>query len=78
MAEVSLESTRKTSALDELEVGYFELFRNNPTYTRFWLSFLISFPVSARCAVCYTKGMSGASIAVIVIIASFRLSSTIV
>jgi len=35
------------------------------------LSFLISFPVSARCAVCYTKGMSGASIAVIVIIASF-------
>jgi len=28
-------------------------------------------PVFARCAVCYTKGLSGASIAVIVIISSF-------
>ena len=38
------------------------------------ISFLIIFcmPVSAfaRCAVCYTKGLSGASIAVIVIILS--------
>ena len=30
----------------------------------------ISPPVFARCAVCYTKGLSGASIAVIVIIFS--------
>ena len=30
----------------------------------------ISPPVFARCAVCYTKGLSGASIAVIVIILS--------
>ena len=30
-------------------------------------------PVFARCAVCYTKGLSGASIAVIVIISSFTL-----
>ena len=30
----------------------------------------ISLPVFARCAVCYTKGLSGASIAVIVIISS--------
>ena len=31
----------------------------------------ISMPLSARCAICYTKGLSGASIAVIVIISSF-------
>ena len=30
-----------------------------------------SMPLSARCAICYTKGLSGASIAVIVIISSF-------
>ena len=30
-------------------------------------------PAFARCAVCYTKGLSGASIAVIVIISSFTL-----
>jgi hypothetical protein len=30
----------------------------------------ISLPAFARCAVCYTKGLSGASIAVIVIIFS--------
>ena len=30
----------------------------------------VSLPVFARCAVCYTKGLSGASIAVIVIILS--------
>ena len=28
-------------------------------------------PAFARCAVCYTKGLSGASIAVIVIVSSF-------
>jgi len=33
--------------------------------------FFISMPLSARCAICYTKGLSGASIAVIVIISSF-------
>ena len=32
---------------------------------------IVSFPVFARCAICYTQGMSGASIAVIVIIFSF-------
>ena len=30
-------------------------------------------PVFARCAVCYTNGLSGASIAVIVIISSFTV-----
>ena len=30
-------------------------------------------PAFARCAVCYTKGLSGASIAVIVIISSFTV-----
>ena len=30
-------------------------------------------PVFARCAICYTKGLSGASIAVIVIISSFAM-----
>ena len=30
-----------------------------------------SFAANARCAICYTQGMSGASIAVIVIICSF-------
>ena len=33
----------------------------------------ISLPVLARCAVCYTQGLSGASIAVIVIVLSFIL-----
>ena len=32
---------------------------------------IVSFPVFARCAICYTQGMSGASIAVIVILSSF-------
>ena len=39
------------------------------TTTLLILMFL-SFPVFARCAVCYTKGLSGASIAVIVIVLS--------
>ena len=36
---------------------------------------IILVPISAfaRCAVCYTKGLSGASIAVIVIISSFTV-----
>ena len=33
----------------------------------------LPFPVFARCAVCYTKGLSGASIAVIVIVLSALL-----
>ena len=45
---------------------------------RFFNSFIIflfvlsvSLPTFARCAICYTKGLSGASIALIVIILSF-------
>ena len=41
-----------------------------------FISFLIilaPIPAFARCAVCYTKGLSGASIAVIVIISSFTM-----
>jgi len=34
---------------------------------------LLPIPVSARCAICYTNGLSGASIAVIIIISSFIL-----
>ena len=37
------------------------------------LIFLTPIPALARCAVCYTKGLSGASIAVIVIISSFTV-----
>ena len=33
----------------------------------------LSFSVHARCAICYTQGLSGASIALIVIILSFLL-----
>ena len=36
------ENIQVSTILDELEIGYFELLRKNPTYTRFWLSFLIS------------------------------------
>ena len=32
---------------------------------------LFPFSTSARCAVCYTQGMSGASIAVIILVTSF-------
>ena len=41
----------------------------------FLSSFIIflPIPVSARCAICYTNGLSGASIAVIIIISSFIL-----
>ena len=35
------------------------------------LLFFLPFPASARCAVCYTQGMSGASIAVIILVTSF-------
>ena len=31
---------------------------------------LVTLPVNARCAICYTNGMSGASIALIIIICS--------
>ena len=31
----------------------------------------LSMPTFARCAICYTKGLSGASIALIIIILSF-------
>ncbi len=43
-------------------------------FTFLFVSLLIisaPIPVFARCAICYTKGLSGASIAVIVIISSF-------
>ena len=45
-------------------------------FTFLFISLLIisaPMPVFARCAICYTKGLSGASIAVIVIISSFTL-----
>ena len=44
----------------------------NSSTTLLILVFL-PFPVFARCAVCYTKGLSGASIAVIVIVLSALL-----
>ena len=37
------------------------------------LIILVPIPAFARCAVCYTNGLSGASIAVIVIISSFTV-----
>ena len=39
-------------------------------YLIIFVTLIFSFPALARCAVCYTKGLSGASIAVIVIILS--------
>ena len=45
-------------------------------FTFLFVSLLIisaPIPVFARCAICYTKGLSGASIAVIVIISSFTV-----
>ena len=39
----------------------------------FFISLIYSIPVFARCATCYTNGLSGASIAVIVIVTSFIL-----
>ena len=42
MAVAKVQLSTKASALDELEIGFFELLTKNPTYTRFWLSFLIS------------------------------------
>ena len=39
----------------------------------FLLIILAPIPAFARCAVCYTNGLSGASIAVIVIISSFTV-----
>ena len=46
----------------------FNFFNNLIT---FLIILYIPTPAFARCAVCYTKGLSGASIAVIVIISSF-------
>ena len=44
------------------------------TFLFIFLFIIISpMPAFARCAVCYTKGLSGASIAVIVIISSFTV-----
>ncbi|MDC0057324.1 hypothetical protein OAJ74_04115 [Alphaproteobacteria bacterium] len=37
----------------------------------FLVILLIPIPAFSRCAVCYTNGLSGASIAVIVIVSSF-------
>ena len=46
--------------------------RRKTSYFIFLILFInFPLPVLARCAVCYTNGMSGASIAVIDIIASF-------
>ena len=45
-------------------------------FTFLFISLLIvlaPMPAFARCAVCYTKGLSGASIAVIVIVSSFTM-----
>ena len=38
-----------------------------------FLIILAPIPAFARCAICYTNGLSGASIAVIVIVSSFTL-----
>ena len=46
----------------------FNFFNNLIT---FLIILYIPTPAFARCAVCYTKGLSGASIAVIVIVSSF-------
>ena len=45
---------------------------NNFFYNFVFIATCISFssPVFARCAVCYTQGLSGASIAVIVIVST--------
>ena len=38
-----------------------------------WFVISAPIPAFARCAICYTNGLSGASIAVIIIISSFAL-----
>ena len=43
------------------------------TISFFLMSFFVTKPVFARCAVCVVDGMSGASIAVLVIISVFIL-----
>ena len=45
--------------------------RNFFYITYFLIVFFLQTQVFARCAICYTQGMSGASIAVIVIVTSF-------
>ena len=42
-------------------------------FTLLLLLLTFSMPAYSRCAVCYTQGLSGASIAVIVIISSFLI-----
>ena len=42
-------------------------------YLIIFVTLIFSFPALARCAVCYTNGLSGASIAVLIIVASFVL-----
>ena len=46
----------------------YKIFNN---FIAFLLIFIFPVPVFARCAICYTNGLSGASIAVIVIVSSF-------
>tara|TARA_B100002051_G_C16445512_1_gene491111 strand:+ start:323 stop:511 length:189 start_codon:yes stop_codon:yes gene_type:complete len=41
---------------------------------KYFITFMVmmfSFPALSRCAVCYTNGLSGSSIAVLIIVASF-------
>ena len=42
MARENAQTSSNSYSLEELEVGFIQLFRTNPTYLRFWLSFLIS------------------------------------
>ena len=42
MGGKTVQVSNNNFALEKLEIGYFELIKNNPTYARFWLSFLIS------------------------------------
>ena len=50
---------------------------NNFIVFIFTFSLFVSETTFARCAVCYTNGMSGASIALIIIITSFIISHLI-
>ena len=42
MPRENAQTSSNSYSLEELEVGFIQLFRTNPTYLRFWLSFLIS------------------------------------
>ena len=39
MAKENPQTSSSSYSLEELEVGFIQLFRTNPTYFRFWLSF---------------------------------------